>query len=48
MKNVYEIKGKYKNSSVEVIDETDTEQDANYLLNEYQIAFGSDWLIWID
>ena len=40
----YEIIGVYRGEE-EVIDETDTSDDAKYLVREYSIAFGSEWKI---
>jgi hypothetical protein len=42
---MYEIIGK-RNGKIEVIDECDTEFEANFLVGEYLMAFGSDWSIW--
>ena len=38
------IIGKYKGES-EVIDQTDDKKDAEYLVMEYAMGFGSDWEI---
>lgn len=40
----YEIVGTYQGIS-EILDTAETSEDANYLLNEYQMAFGKDWII---
>jgi hypothetical protein len=42
---MYKIKGCYQGNT-EVIDETDTEEDAIYLVQEYQLAYGSAWRVW--
>jgi hypothetical protein len=40
--------GKYKRTKeVEVIDSAETEEEAVYLLQEYKLAFGNGWHIWI-
>ena len=41
---MYEIWGRY-NGTWEVIDETDNRNDADYLVQEYMMAYGSDWVI---
>lgn len=46
MEYEYEIWGKYRGNSEE-IDATDDEANANYLVAEYQFAFGNEWEIWI-
>lgn len=43
----YYIYGKYQNLPKEIIDEAETEEEANYLLGEYRLAFGSNFLLWI-
>jgi len=47
MDKKYRIMGKYRNRSEE-IDCTDTEKEANYLVSEYQMAYGSDWVVWVE
>lgn len=44
----YKIMGRYKNRPVEEIDTAETHKEAQYLLGEYVMAFGSDWQIWIE
>jgi len=39
------IWGKYKNLPIEKIDTCD-KKDAGYLVVEYRIAYGPDWIIW--
>jgi hypothetical protein len=39
----YEIIGKYKNMAKEVIDTAEDKKEANYLLGEYRLAYGSEW-----
>ncbi len=39
------IYGKYKNLKTEVIDEC-SKKDKDYLVNEYRLAYGKDWLIY--
>ena len=43
----YEVIGKYKSSPSEVVDEADTMEDAEYMLNEYRISYGSTWKLHI-
>ena len=40
---MFKIMGKYKGGSWEEIDTADTKQDAEYLLQEYRIAYGGEW-----
>jgi hypothetical protein len=42
---MYEIIGIY-NGQKEVIDSAESLTDANYLVTEYKMAFGSDWTIY--
>lgn len=39
------IWGKYRNNPPEVIDTT-TKKEAAYLVGEYRMAFGKDWVVW--
>jgi hypothetical protein len=39
----YEIIGKYKNFPKEVVDTAEDRKEANYLLSEYRLAYGSEW-----
>lgn len=42
----YVIMGRYKDRFEEKIDQTDQSRDyAEYLLNEYRLAFGSTWTL---
>lgn len=41
----WEIRGKYQGET-EVIDETTSKEDADYLVSEYRMAYGSGWTIW--
>jgi len=43
---VFQILGRYNNQTEE-IDTADTKQEAEYLLGEYQLAFGAGWRLWI-
>ena len=45
---MYKIKGQSENGEIEVIDEADSKQDAVYLVSEYSMAFGSNWVIWYE
>jgi len=42
----YRIIGKYRGLAPEELDTADTLEEANYLLEEYQLAFGNTWEIW--
>jgi hypothetical protein len=44
---MYKIMGKYDNHDVEELDSADTKQEAEYLVGEYRLAFGTGWEIWI-
>lgn len=46
--NQFKIMGRYKNQTEEIETEIESMQDAEYMLTEYQIAFGSDWTLWIE
>lgn len=39
------IWGKYKGTT-EKIDTATSARDAAYLVNEYRIAYGSEWVVW--
>ena len=41
---MYKIMGTYKNKK-EILDTTEDESTANYLVREYQLAFGSNWKV---
>lgn len=43
---VIKIWGRYKSYAPEVIDEADSEKEANFMVGEYRIAFGKDYLVW--
>ena len=45
---MYTLMGKYKNGRQEEIDTAETKHDADYLLQEYRLAFGPAWLLWIE
>lgn len=40
------IWGRYKNGESEVLDDATDQNDADFLVGEYRMAYGSDWLIW--
>lgn len=42
---MYEIIGVYRGEK-EVIDEADDRKTADYLVGEYQLAYGSEWRIY--
>ena len=41
----YKIYGRY-NGNVEEIDTADSRKEAKYMVAEYQMAYGADWVIW--
>ncbi len=41
---MYKILGTYKGTT-EVVDQTNTQEDAEYMLQEYSLAFGPDWTL---
>jgi hypothetical protein len=40
------IMGKYLDFDEEEIDEAEDEEDADYLLKEYEMAYGFGWKLW--
>lgn len=42
---MYKIVGSYKGGCFEEIDTATTENQATYLLEEYRLAYGDDWII---
>ena len=42
---IYTIYGRY-NGQVETIDTADTKSEAMYMVGEYRMAYGADWVIW--
>ena len=44
---MYKIMGKY-NDCTEEIDTADEWSEAIYMVDEYRMAFGSDWEIWVE
>lgn len=44
---MYEILGTY-DGQTETVDTAETQEDAEQLLQEYQIAFGLDWILTIE
>ena len=44
----YLIKARYKGLGYEIVDECDTIETAKYLVHEYSIAFGQDWVVWFE
>lgn len=44
---MYKIMGKYQGREAEEIDSANTMKDAQYLLQEYLMAFGPGWRLWI-
>jgi hypothetical protein len=45
---MYKIIGEYKDNEPEEIDTADDYRDALYLKGEYQMAFGPEWVIYIE
>lgn len=45
--NMFIIKGRYRGVTEE-LDSADTEFEAEYLVNEYQLAYGNDWSVWYE
>lgn len=43
---VIKIWGRYKKNEPEVIDEADNQKTADYLVGEYRMAYGRDWIVW--
>lgn len=43
---VIRIWGRYKKNAPEVIDEASSQKDADYLVGEYRMAYGRDWIVW--
>jgi hypothetical protein len=44
---MYKIMETYSSGQTEEIDTADTREEAEFLLGEYRMAFGSDWKLWI-
>ncbi len=42
------IKGMNNDGVVEIIDECQSESEGMFLVNEYRMAFGDGWSIWIE
>ena len=40
------IWGRYKRAAPEIIDTAESMKDAVYMVGEYRIAYGQDWLVW--
>jgi hypothetical protein len=40
------IWGRYKKNPPEIIDTAESIRDAEHLVGEYRMAYGSDWLVW--
>lgn len=47
VKKHYRIMGNYRRSTEE-LDHADSEKEANRLRNEYAMAFGKDWQVWVE
>ena len=44
---MFKIYGKYPGEPWEIIDEFDTREEAQAMLSEYRMAYGSEWKLWI-
>ena len=42
---MFKIMGKYLKGAWEVVDEFDTRAEADKMLTEYQLAYGTGWLL---
>ena len=42
---MWEIRGKYPGLAWETIDEFDTKEEAQEMLAEYRMAYGSEWIL---
>jgi hypothetical protein len=42
------IMGKYEGLAPEEIDTAETQEEAQTLLDEYKMAYGSEWQLWIE
>jgi len=40
--------GRYKNKEAEIIDTAKNPKEAQFMVGEYRMAFGSGWVIWYD
>lgn len=40
------IWGRYKKNKPEIIDTAESMRDAEYMVGEYRVAYGTDWLVW--
>lgn len=43
---MYKVMGKYRGRT-EVLDEFETQHEAEKMASEYRMAYGSSWLIWV-
>lgn len=46
MSEAYRIMGRYCDGPAEEVDTAETEDEADYLLGEYTMAFGLGWSLW--
>jgi hypothetical protein len=44
---MYKIVGKYRGKT-EILDLSESKRDAEYLANEYRIAYGSGWVVTVE
>ena len=45
---MYVIMAKYKDCEAEEVDSTDDKKESYFLRNEYQMAYGPDFKVWIE
>lgn len=45
---MFRILGKYRCGGIEEIDTAENLKEASLLLTEYKLAFGRDWILWIE
>ena len=43
---MYKIIGIYKGNKEVLEEQVETKQEANFLVQEYQMAFGNEWIIY--
>ena len=48
IEKTYKLMGKYNGQTEEIESDIKDMDDANYLLAEYQMAYGNNWEIWIE
>lgn len=43
----YRIMGRYRGGKVEQLDSASDHKEVEYLLQEYRLAYGAGWSIWV-